>query len=175
MPKLSSPGAQPALMSKTNRAWAPNCGWTHTITLDPSSSQPGAWHIYKSPRCLPDPERSSHPSETPVPGATTVALGPSGSAAAALQRQPWNFSQALGCPQKCRFLQECTKTGGLRRPGPPLSPSCCPSPAQGPPLPRLSPSLPAAPMLPISCPEAPVPPAGFSHGSRRTRQLPVAD
>lgn len=93
-------------------------------------SQPRAWHIWKSLPCLPEPKSSSHSTKTPLPSATRVMSGPSGSATATLQRQPWNFSQALGCPQKCRFLQECTEPGRLRRPGSP-QPQLLPFPDAG--------------------------------------------
>lgn len=75
------------------------------------------------------------------------------------------FLPGARLPPKMPFLSGMCRTRGG------CGPSCCPSPAQGPLLSGPSQRLPAAPMLPTSCPEAPHPPAGFSHGSHSTRQL----
>lgn len=108
MPRLGSPRVQPApadsvLQTRAGPARSPRM--VH-------SSHPRPWHVCKLLQCLPKPKSSNHPTETLLLSATAVAPGPGGSVAAALQRQPWNFSQALDCPQKCHFLQECTKPGG---------------------------------------------------------------
>lgn len=59
-------------------------------------------------------QREQPPHQPPTPQHHCCSCCPSSSATAALQRQPWNFSQALVCPQKCRFLQEFAQPGGLR-------------------------------------------------------------
>lgn len=116
--------------------------------------QPRAWHMCRSSRCRSGPQSSRNPKETPSGSCESQQLGH----CTALQRQPWNFSQALATPKNAVSSRNAqTRGGGGCRPRSP-QPQLLPFPSTSPPS---SQRLPAALMLPISCPEAPVLPPVF--------------
>lgn len=127
VPHLGSPGTQPAPVCEDEQSLGSKLGLDphNHPGLSPASSQElGTFASHRD--AFPSPKGAA---TLPKPH-SLVPPGPSGSATAALQRQPWNFSQALGCPQKCCFLQECAEPGGLRCPAPPR-PQLLPFPGTG--------------------------------------------
>ena len=127
-----------------------------SLGLEPHRDVPQlrAWHICRSSRCHSGPQSSRNPKETPSGSCESQQLGH----CTALQRQPWNFSQALATPKNAVSSRNAqTRGGGGCRPRSP-QPQLLPFPSTSPPS---SQRLPAALMLPISCPEAPVLPPVF--------------
>lgn len=137
-----------------------------SLGLEPHRDVPQlrAWHICRSSRCRSGPQSSRNPKETPSGSCESQQLGH----CTALQRQPWNFSQALATPKNAvssRNAQTRGGGGGLQAPLPPAAAAAVPQ--HQPPLLAASPSCSHAPDF---LPGGPRPPAGFSHGSRSTRR-----